>query len=81
MCLAIPARIVEMLPHDEGVIDVGGVRKRVSLELVSDVGPGDYVIVHVGFALQRLDPEEAARTLALFAEANAANEAPGAEAA
>ena len=69
MCLAIPARVVEVLPDSEGVVDVGGVRKRISLELVNDVVAGDYVIVHVGYALQRLDPEEAARTLALFAEA------------
>ena len=81
MCLAIPARIVEVLPNDEGVVDLGGVRKRISLELVSDVVPGDYVIVHVGYALQKLDPDEAARTLALFAEAGAANDGPAAEAA
>jgi hydrogenase expression/formation protein HypC len=81
MCLAIPARVVEVLPRDEGVIDVGGVRKRISLELVTDVAPGDYVIVHVGYALQRLDPEEAARTLALFAEAGVAGDGATAEAA
>ena len=69
MCLALPARIVELLPASEGVIDLGGVRKRISLELVTDVQPGDYVIVHVGYALQKLDPAEAERTLALFAEA------------
>jgi hydrogenase expression/formation protein HypC len=81
MCLALPARVVDVLPNAEGVIDVGGVRKRISLELVSDVVPGDYVIVHVGYALQRLDPDEAARTLALFAEAGAADDRPAAEAA
>jgi hydrogenase expression/formation protein HypC len=69
MCLALPARIVELLPDSEGVIDVGGVRKRISLELVQDTQPGDYVIVHVGYALQKLDPVEAERTLQLFAEA------------
>jgi hydrogenase expression/formation protein HypC len=74
MCLAIPARVVEVLPEAEGVIDVGGVRKRISLELVTDVVPGDYVIVHVGYALQKLDAGEAARTLALFAEAGAASD-------
>ena len=68
MCLALPARIVELLPASEGVIDLGGVRKRISLELVQDVQPGDYVIVHVGYALQKLDTAEAERTLALFAE-------------
>jgi len=74
MCLAIPARVLELLPNDEGLIDVGGVRKRISLELVTGVVPGDYVIVHVGYALQRVDPDEAARTLALFAEAGAAGD-------
>jgi len=69
MCLALPARIVELLPASEGVIDIGGVRKRISLELVPDVQPGDYVIVHVGYALQKLDPDEAERTLQLFVEA------------
>ena len=81
MCLAIPARVVEVLPDSEGVIDVGGVRKRISLELVAGVVPGDYVIVHVGYALQRLDPDEAARTLALFAEAGLDGGGPAAEAA
>ncbi len=69
MCLAIPARVVELPEPDVAVIDVGGVRKRVSLALVDDVAVGDYVIVHVGYALTKLDPEQAARTLATFAEA------------
>jgi hydrogenase expression/formation protein HypC len=77
MCLAIPARIVELLPGSEGMIDVGGVRKRISLELVADVAAGDYVIVHVGYALQKLDADAAARTLALFAETDAAGGAAG----
>ncbi len=69
MCLAIPARVVALPEPGAALIDVGGVRKRVSLALVDGVEPGDYVIVHVGYALTRLDPEEAARTLALFAQA------------
>ena len=48
MCLALPARVVELLPESEGVIDIGGVRKRISLELVADVQPGDYVIIQFG---------------------------------
>lgn len=68
MCLAIPAKIVELLPDDQARIDLGGVRKEVSLALVEDVVVGDYVIIHVGYALTKLDPEEAAKTLALFAE-------------
>ena len=70
MCLAIPARVVDVLPGSEGLVEVGGVRKRISLELVTDVVAGDYVIVHVGYALTRLDPEEAMRTLAMFAAAD-----------
>lgn len=68
MCLAIPARVVEILDGEQAVVDLGGVRKEVSLALLDGVSEGDYVIVHVGFALNRLDPEEAERTLALFAE-------------
>jgi hydrogenase expression/formation protein HypC len=49
-------------------IELDGVRKEISLSLVEDVKVRDYVIIHVGYALQRLDPEEAAQTLALFAE-------------
>lgn len=68
MCLAIPALVVEMLPAAMARIDLDGVRKEISLALVENVAVGDYVIVHVGYALQKLDPQEAAETLALFAE-------------
>lgn len=72
MCLALPAKVVALPEPDTALIDVDGVRKRISLALVDGVVPGDYVIVHVGYALARLDPEEAARTLTLFAEAGLA---------
>lgn len=68
MCLAIPALVVELLPADMARIELDSVRKEISLALVEDVAVGDYVIVHVGYALQKLDPDEAAETLALFAE-------------
>ena len=68
MCLAQPARIVERLADDQAVVDLGGVRKGVSLALVPEAQPGDYVIVHVGHALGLLDEAEALATLALFAE-------------
>ena len=68
MCLAIPARVDELLGEETAVVSLGGVRKAVSLALVDEVGVGDYVIVHVGYALQKLDQHEAQRTLALFAE-------------
>lgn len=68
MCLAIPAQVVELLDNDGAVVELGGVRKEISLALVDGVTVGDYVIVHVGYALNRLDPEEAEKTLQLFAE-------------
>lgn len=68
MCLAIPAQVIELRDHDLAVVDLAGVKKEISLSLVDDVAIGDYVIVHVGYALNKLDPEEAAKTLALFAE-------------
>ena len=69
MCLALPAQVISLGADYQATVDLGGVRKTVSLELVDDVAPGDYVIVHVGYALTRLDADEAERTLALMAEA------------
>jgi hydrogenase expression/formation protein HypC len=68
MCLAIPARVVQIFDGERAVVEMGGVQKEVSLALLEDVSEDDYVIVHVGFALNKLDPEEAEKTLALFAE-------------
>ena len=68
MCLAIPACVEQLVAGDSAIVNLGGVRKEISLALVEGIAVGDYVIVHVGFALQKLDPEEAAQTLALFAE-------------
>ena len=70
MCLAIPARVVDLPEAGVALVDVGGVQKRISLALVDGVACGDYVIVHVGYALARLDPEEAQRTLDTFAAAD-----------
>jgi hydrogenase expression/formation protein HypC len=71
MCLAIPVRVVELIGAEQALVDVGGVRKEISLALVDHVAIGDYVILHVGYALQKLDPEEAEKTLVLFAEMGA----------
>jgi hydrogenase expression/formation protein HypC len=68
MCLAIPVKVVELREGDQAMVDVGGVRKEISLALVDGIAVGDYVILHVGFAIQKLDPEEAEKTLANFAE-------------
>ena len=70
MCLAVPARIVELdSASDMATVALGEVKKRISLALVEGIEIGDYVLIHVGYALNRLDPEEAEKTLQLFAEA------------
>lgn len=72
MCLGIPGRIIEM--HDDsglamGTVDFGGVRREVCLAYVADeVATGDYVVVHVGFAITRVDEEEARRTFEALRE-------------
>lgn len=76
MCLAIPALVVELLPNDQAVVNLGGIRKEISVALVEGVQLGDYVIVHVGHAIGTIDPEEAQRTLALFAELAAMEASP-----
>ncbi len=68
MCLAVPARVVRLLDGDWCVVDLGGVEKEVSTALVDEVAAGDYLVVHVGYALGRLDVAEAERTLALLDE-------------
>lgn len=68
MCLAVPARIVELVGADTAVVDLGGIQKRISIALVPEACVGDYVIVHVGHALTVLDEAQAQETLALFAE-------------
>ena len=69
MCLAIPARIVELDGPDTAIVAVEGVRKRISTALLEEAEIGDYVLIHVGYALHKLSPEEAERTLELMAEA------------
>ena len=68
MCLALPARLVERFGDETALVDIGGVRKRISVALVPDAEVGDYVIVHVGHAIGMLDEAEAQASLALFAE-------------
>jgi hydrogenase expression/formation protein HypC len=75
MCLAIPAQVMELLGEGMARIDMGGVSKAISVALVEDVEIGDFVVVHVGYALSKIDAEEAERTLALL-RAAAAMETP-----
>ncbi|NVO17797.1 MAG: HypC/HybG/HupF family hydrogenase formation chaperone [Rhodoplanes sp.] len=71
MCLAIPAQVTELLPDGMAKVSLDGVSKAISVALLDSVAPGDYVVLHVGYALARIDAEEAERTLALLAEAGA----------
>lgn len=75
MCLAIPARVIDVRPNQKAVIDLAGVRKEISTALVDEVAVDDYVIVHVGYAIGKVDPDEAQRTLEMFNELQQA-EAP-----
>ena len=76
MCLALPARVAQLHDDQTATVELGGVRQRVSVALLDDLKVDDYVVIHVGYALTKLDPEEAQRTLDLFAEMGegAANE-------
>jgi len=68
MCLALPARVAQV--HDDGTatVELGGVRQKVSMALVDGVGVDDFVVVHVGYALTRLNREEAEKTLTALTE-------------
>ncbi len=67
MCLAVPTRILEV-EGQEAAAEIGGIRRRISVALTPDVRPGDYVLVHAGFAISVLDEEEARESLNLFKE-------------
>jgi hydrogenase expression/formation protein HypC len=70
MCLALPAQIIALDPvTNMATASVDNVKVEVSLALVDDVAVGDYVLVHVGYALNKIDEDEALKTLSLFAEA------------
>jgi hydrogenase expression/formation protein HypC len=80
MCLGVPGQITEIAERDGllmGQVDFGGVRRDVCLACVPEATIGDYVVVHVGFAISRLSAEEAAHTLALLNEMGALEEELG----
>jgi hydrogenase expression/formation protein HypC len=77
MCLGIPGKVVETYRENDvlmGKVDFGGVFKRVCLEHITGVRPGEYVLVHVGFALSRLDEAEAGRVFTYLREMNQLDE-------
>lgn len=72
MCLAVPGKITEISEGDElnrlGKVDFGGVAKEINLSFVPEAKPGDYVLVHAGFALNTIDETEAARVFEYLKE-------------
>ncbi len=69
MCLSVPSRVIEIKENNTAVVEVFGARRLVSLDLLQeDVKVGDWVLVHVGFAIQKLDPDYALESLRLFEE-------------
>lgn len=67
MCLAMPVQIIKLLPAARALVNLGGIEKEISTAFLEQVAVGDYVILHVGYALTRLDEQEAQKTLQLFA--------------
>ncbi|MDG4826329.1 HypC/HybG/HupF family hydrogenase formation chaperone [Asanoa sp. WMMD1127] len=82
MCLAVPGQVMSIAERDGTLmadVDFGGVRKDVCLQYVPDATVGEYVVVHVGFAIQRLDEDSAKQTLANFAQLGILEEEFGAK--
>ncbi len=74
MCLAVPLQVEEILDARTAVVAQGSFRLTVDISMVEDAAPGDFVIVHAGFAIEKLDEQSAQKTLALFDDFRAANE-------
>jgi len=70
MCLAVPMKIISV-EGDTALVSLEGLTKQIDIRFLKDPGPGDYVIVHAGFAIEKLDEEEAQKTLDLFREIGA----------
>lgn len=69
MCLSVPSRVIEIKEDNTAVVEVFGARRLISLDLLQeDIKVGDWVLVHVGFAIQKLDPDYALESLRLFEE-------------
>ncbi len=69
MCLSIPSKIVEIDADNMATVDTMGIKRQVSLDLMADeVGIGDYILIHVGFAMNKIDEEEALQSLQVYRE-------------
>ncbi len=78
MCLAVPARISELRPDNMALVNIQGTQREISLMVLDgDAAVGDYVLIHVGYAIERIDEDEALRTLELFADLSLIDDAIG----
>ena len=73
MCLAVPSKVVELRANSMAMIEMQGLRKEVSIELVPEVQVGDYVLVHVGYALSKMDEESAIASIEALKELEASH--------
>jgi hydrogenase expression/formation protein HypC len=67
MCLAIPMKLIK-IEGNKGIVELSGIKKEISLDLLSKVEIGDYLIIHAGFAIEKLNEEEAKKTLSIWEE-------------
>ncbi|OPY94625.1 hydrogenase assembly protein HupF [Bradyrhizobium sacchari] len=74
MCLSVPAKIAKILPNDMAVVSIDGISLEISIALIEEINVGDFVLVHVGYALAKIDPSEAKRTLQLLQELGSAGQ-------
>ncbi|SDG83704.1 hydrogenase expression/formation protein HypC/hydrogenase maturation protein HypF [Bradyrhizobium sp. Rc2d] len=72
MCLSVPAKIAKILPNDMAMVSIDGISLEISIALIDELEVGDCVLVHVGYALAKIDPTEAKRTLELLQELGSA---------
>ncbi|MCP1839073.1 hydrogenase expression/formation protein HypC [Bradyrhizobium sp. USDA 4524] len=76
MCLSVPAKVSKILPDDMAIVSIDGVSLEISIALIEELDVGDSVLVHVGYALSKIDPAEATRTLELLQELGSAGQEP-----
>lgn len=77
MCLAVPAQVLELRDNQMALVDLGGTQREISLMVLDgQVQPGEYVLIHVGYAIEVIDEEEAQRTLELFEQFQALEDEP-----
>ena len=75
MCLSIPAEVIST-QGNMAIVQIGGLRTQASLDLVDDIGAGDYVLIHTGFVIQKISPHEAEETISLIREIDTYKDTP-----